>query len=113
MSDFDDMDEVVKDLMRMADRILSRQVAGRTSPAEQRGASGPVDEVIDGKSWVTYLLQAPGYALDHFRVSVTRDEIEAKTPDMVRRVRLPSSVDPDSVKSTYHNGVLSVRVKKA
>lgn len=103
----------MRDLMRMAERILDQpQGASTSQPALQR-QSEEDDEVIDASESVTYILHAPGYTQDQLRISVQRDEIEVKTPDFMRRRRLTAQVDPDTVESKYLNGVLSVRVKKA
>lgn len=113
MNEFDDFDDVVNDLMRMAGRLLNgERGAGfmrQEPPREEMGQ----DEVIDGRDRVTYVLQAPGREEEDFKVNVARDEVDVTAPDLEVRRQLPSPVDPKTAVTSYRNGVLSVSVRKA
>ena len=112
MSDSDDFDEILSEMMRMAGRLFDGSSGVALSQAAERSYEA-ADEVIDGRDSVTYILHLPGLSQDDFRVSVTTDEIEVKTDSFLKRNPLPTKVNPDTVESKYVNGVLSVRVKKA
>jgi len=113
MSEFDDFDDVVNDLMRMAGRLLNgargAEFMRQGPPVEETEQ----DEVIDGRDRVTYVLQAPGHEERDFKIDVIRDEVDVTAPDLEVRRRLPSLVDPNTAVTSYRNGVLSVSVKKA
>ena len=110
MSESDNFDEVMKDMLRIAERLLSGSIGA--VPVSQETDETEPDELIDGKEGFTYILNAPGYERDQLLVSVLDDELDVKGPDFAVRKHLPSDVDPETVKSKYVNGILSVTVKK-
>jgi HSP20 family molecular chaperone IbpA len=110
LSESDNFDEVMKDMLRIAERLLSGSVSA--VPVSQEAEETEPDELIEGKEGFTYILNAPGYEKDQLLVSVLEDELDVKGPDFAVRKRLPSRVDPETVKSKYVNGILSVTVRK-
>jgi HSP20 family molecular chaperone IbpA len=113
LSEFDDFDDMMNDLLELAGRILGQPQGMALSHAPVQPEPEHPDEVIEGRERITYILHAPGYTEEQLRVSVRSREIEVATPDFTRRTPLHSSVDPATAKSQFRNGVLSVSVKKA
>ena len=114
MSEFDDIDDIMNDLMRIAGRLL--EGAGGNAPSQpvlKQRQKEDLDEVIDGRDRLTYVLQAPERSEADFRVKVERDELGVSAPGIEISRRLPSPVDPKTAVTSYRNGVLSVSVKKA
>jgi HSP20 family molecular chaperone IbpA len=108
MSDNDDFTAIFEEMMRLAESLIGGQTSVQTAEAAPQSR----DELIEGKDRLTYILNAPGYQKDDLLVSVLDSEIEVKGPDFIARKRLPGRVDPDSAKSTYVNGVLSVTLER-
>ena len=108
MSDNDDFESIFEEMMRLAESLVGGQ------PLRQVAATSVQtrDELIEGRDRLTYILNAPGYGKDDLRVSVLEDEIEVKGPDFIAKKRLPGRVEPDSAKSTYVNGILSVTLER-
>lgn len=113
MSGFDDFDDIMDDLVRIAGRLLDGDPGAALSQHTLPKAQEERDEIIDGRDRVTYVLQAPGHDEGDFRVDVARDEVDVDAPDIEVRRRLPSPVDPKTAVTSYRNGVLSVSVRKA
>jgi len=113
MSEFDDFDDIVNDLMKMAGRILSSGGAGTISQRAPQKEAESADEVIDGKDRLTYVLDAPGRDEADFKVDVRKKEIGVTGPGIEVRRELPSAVDPKSAVVKYLNGTLSVSASKA
>lgn len=109
MSDNDELTSLVEAMLRLAESMAGGHSPGQAGAAASK--SRP-DELIDGKEKLTYILNAPGYEKDQLRVSVLPDSLEVKGPDFLVRRELPHSADPDTARSKYLNGVLSVTVAK-
>jgi HSP20 family protein len=87
-------------------------------PGEEQipGEREPLVDVIDGKDDVTVIAELPG---------VNKEDIDLKTDDKTlsvhvekgdhryhKELRMPAEVDPDSIKASYKNGVLEVKLRR-
>ncbi|MGC8572926.1 MAG: archaeal heat shock protein Hsp20 [Caldisphaera sp.] len=76
----------------------------------------PMVDVIDHNDEIWIVADLPGVAKENIKVNATEDKIYIKATGDMRKyskeVELPSKIDPDSVKATYKNGVLEIKVKK-
>jgi hypothetical protein len=117
MSDSDDIDEVLRDLHRFAERRskyipLDDGAFGDVPQIEADGESGPEDELILGDDYVTYLIFAVEHEVADFSISADEDSIVVKTDDFTVKRELGMRVDPEYASTTYANGVLSVKLKR-
>lgn len=109
MSDRDEFESILDEMLRLAETIAGGAGPRRTDAVTVQ--SRP-DELIEGRERLTYILNAPGYEKDELRVSVLEDALEVKGPDFLVRKRLPGGVNPETAKSRYLNGVLSVTMER-
>lgn len=76
----------------------------------------PLVDVLDEGDHLVMLVELPGVEEKDIRVKVEGDilELSASTRDRKyhKEVLLPSAVDPASLKTTYRNGVLEIRLVK-
>jgi hypothetical protein len=70
-------------------------------------------ELIVGKNYVTYLLSASQRNIKDFGVSVEAGRLKISFDGSEIVEILKVSVDPKSLVTTYRNGVLSVRLRRA
>jgi HSP20 family molecular chaperone IbpA len=110
MSEDAGFEGVLAEMLRLAERLFGEELQGEGN-AEAESERGE-EELIVGRDYITYVLDARGYSKEDLLVSVLEDEIEVKGPDFIVKKRLPESVVPDTAVSTFRNGLLSVRVKK-
>ena len=117
MSDPDDIDEVLRDLHRFAERRskyipLDDGAFGDVPQIEFDTESGPEDELILGDDYVTYLIFAVEHEITDFSISTEADSIVVKTDDFTVKRELGMRVDPEETSTTYSNGVLSVKLRR-
>ncbi|AFZ71007.1 molecular chaperone (small heat shock protein) [Caldisphaera lagunensis DSM 15908] len=76
----------------------------------------PIVDVIDHNDEIWIVADLPGVAKENIKVNATEDKIYIKANSDIRKyskeIDLPSKIDPDSVKASYKNGVLEIKVKK-
>ncbi|MCM2357405.1 MAG: Hsp20/alpha crystallin family protein [Geobacteraceae bacterium] len=76
----------------------------------------PMVDVFDEQDHVLVVAEMPGVAKDHIHVEVKGDTLYLKADDKERKylkeVALPSAVDAATLKSSYKNGILEVKVLK-
>jgi len=107
---------------------VGRPIGLRSVP---RGTFPPIN-VYNREDTTILTAEAPGFSTEEIELTVLGDSVtlkgECKEPTaederfyrkerpartFMRTVTLPDSVDPDSVKATYINGVLKVEMDKA
>lgn len=80
-------------------------------------AREPVTDIIEAGDEVTVTVEIPGVTKDDIDLTVAptraRIHVDADRRRYFKTVDLPASVDPDSTKATYRNGVLDIAIKKA
>jgi hypothetical protein len=115
-SDPDDIDEVLRDLRRFAEKAQVSPLDSNAFPGvpqiEGRCDFAPEDELILGDDYVTYLIFADEHEITDFSISTEGDCIEVKTVDFTLKKELGMRVDTDGADTTYSNGVLSVKLKR-
>jgi hypothetical protein len=117
MSEPEDIDEVLHDLHRFAERRseytpLDKGAFVDIRQIETEDDSGPEDELILGDEYVTYLVFAEERQISDFSISTEDDYIEVKTDDFTVKRELRIRIDPEESSTTYANGVLSVKLKR-
>ncbi|MDG6991529.1 MAG: Hsp20/alpha crystallin family protein [Nitrososphaerota archaeon] len=94
----DALDEMVKAAQDDLDRIR-----------EKKGDDG---ELLEGADSVSFLLLAPGYSRRDITVAAQADKLVVEAYDFKIARPLGCTVDPSSARTTFVNGVLSVRLAK-
>lgn len=82
---------------------------------EPSGGREPLVDVMDEKDRYKIYAELPGVDKEKIKLDVAGDSIEIKTNDekkFYKMIYLESSVDPDSAKASYNNGVLTVELNK-
>lgn len=76
----------------------------------------PLVETYEEDDEIIVVAEVPGVSKENINLMAGEDELEisAETPERKyrKRVKLPAPIDPDSVKASYKNGVLEVRMKR-
>lgn len=96
--DPDPLDELVSGAQRDLDFLRTEEVY--------------TGELIEGAEGVTFVLIAPGYSRRELSVKAGADRLVIEASDFKIAKPLGCTVDPNTARSTYVNGVLSVRVDK-
>jgi HSP20 family protein len=77
----------------------------------------PLVDVMDAESQVKVIAELPGVEKNDVELESTESHLVIKVDTEKRKyykeIDLPSSVDPESAKATYNNGVLEVTLDKA
>jgi HSP20 family protein len=82
---------------------------------EPSGGREPLVDVMEEKDRYKIYAELPGVDKEKIKLDVADDSIEIKTSDdkkFYKMIYLQSSVDPDSAKASYNNGVLTVELNK-
>lgn len=76
----------------------------------------PLVDVFEEKDNLTIMAELPGVAEKDIKLEVKPDKLVISTDTLTRKyykeVALPSSVKIESVKKTYNNGILEVKLEK-
>jgi len=75
----------------------------------------PLVDVMDDKDKYRIFVELPGVDKSKVKLNVAEDSTEVKTEDekkFYKLINLKSPVDPDSAKSSYKNGVLTLELDK-
>ncbi len=98
---------------------LVREGSQKTQPApyaKREGVRQPVTEVIEGNEYLEIIAEMPGVEEKNIEIKVQDEKISISTIGSERayqvEVPLPSKVLDEPVESSYHNGVLKIRLKK-
>jgi len=76
----------------------------------------PLVDVMDDKDKYRIFAELPGVEKDTIKLDVAEDSIEISTKDdkkFYKMIPLESTVNPDSAKASYKNGVLTVELEKS
>ena len=101
-SEPDPLEDALDELARAAQEDL----VNVRSEREERG------ELIEGPNSFTFVLMASGYGRSDIAVNVERDRLRVEASDFKVVKGFRCIVDPSTARTTYVNGVLSVRVDK-
>jgi len=75
----------------------------------------PLVDIMDEKDKYKIFVEMPGVDKEKVKLDVAEDSVEVKTEDdkkFYKMIYLDSTVDPDSTKASYKNGVLSLELGK-
>ncbi|NYT02091.1 MAG: Hsp20/alpha crystallin family protein [Methanosarcinales archaeon] len=75
----------------------------------------PMVDVMEEKDEFKIFVELPGVDKSNIKLDVADDSIEIKTDDekkFYKMVYLESTIDPDTTKASYNNGVLTLTVEK-
>jgi HSP20 family protein len=88
----------------------------RRGQAQIPGEREPLVEVIDGKQQVTVIAELPG--VDKKDIDLKADEwnltisVDAENRKYYKELEMPAEIDPASIKATYKNGILEVKLNR-
>ena len=101
--DRDPLEDILGEMARVAQRGAGRATAeGDPDPGE----------LIEGTEEISFVLMAPGHSRLDIDVKAEDDRLRVESYDFKIVKLLRCVVDPSTAKTTYVNGVLSVRVAK-
>lgn len=76
----------------------------------------PIVDVFDEEDRISVIAELPGVSEDEIKVEVAGDILNLMAASRDRRyakeILLPSKVKPESVKTSYRNGILEITLKK-
>jgi len=75
----------------------------------------PLVDVFDEKDEIVIAAELPGVSEEEIQVEVQEDVLSLQTNGArkyAKEVLLPAAVEADSLKKTYTNGILELRLKK-
>jgi len=77
----------------------------------------PLIDILEEKDEVTVVAEFVGFNRENLRIHVKNQRLtlSAETPDRkyYKSLNLPMGVIPNSIRTTYKNGVLEIRLRKA
>ena len=82
---------------------------------EPSGGREPLVDVMDDQDKYRIFVELPGVDKDKVKLDVAEESVRIRTEDdkkFYKTIELDSSVDPDSAKASYKNGVLTVELAK-
>ncbi len=90
---------------------------GMDQPAlEPTDSREPLVDVISETEQVRVLAELPGVEKSDIKTTISEDtltiRVDTASPKYYKEVQLPTSVDPDSSKASYNNGVLEIVLRK-
>jgi HSP20 family protein len=76
----------------------------------------PIVDVFDEEDHILVIAELPGVSEDKIKIEVTGDILNLTASDTdkkyAKEILLPSKVNPQSLKTTYKNGILEITLKK-
>jgi HSP20 family protein len=76
----------------------------------------PIVDIFDEEGFIVIIAELPGVSEDKIKVEVTGDILNLTASDTDRKyakeILLPSKVKIQSLKSTYQNGILEIKMEK-
>ena len=76
----------------------------------------PIVDVFDEKGYIRLIAELPGVSEDKIKIEVTGDILNLTASDTdkkyAKEILLPSKVNPQSLKTTYKNGILEITLEK-
>ncbi|WP_415311470.1 archaeal heat shock protein Hsp20 [Candidatus Nitrosocosmicus sp. FF01] len=91
------------------------EINSRTRPRLSNETEPLVDIDTTGDQ-ITVVLEIPGVKKEDIKINATEDSVEVKSTDPKRRyhknMKLPNSIDIESVKTKFNNGILEITFNK-
>jgi HSP20 family protein len=85
------------------------------SGIETMGGREPLVDIMEEKDSYKVFVELPGVEKEHIKLDATEDSMEITTVDdkkFYKLIDFESTIDPDTTKASYNNGVLGVEVEK-
>ena len=77
----------------------------------------PLIDIFQEKNWITVVAEIAGFNRETLKINVKDQKItlsaKAKNRRYYKSLNLPKVVVPNAVRTTYKNGVLEIKLKKA
>ena len=126
--------DIFRALNRAKDRSTLEEVRIKTSrvkkqrypsryrtPSTYRGRKWrepePLIDVLEGKNEIIVVAEFAGFKREHLRIHVKNQRLTLSAEALNRKyhksLNLPKRVVPSNINTTYKNGVLEIRLKKA
>ncbi|MBS7647344.1 MAG: Hsp20/alpha crystallin family protein [Candidatus Bathyarchaeia archaeon] len=91
------------------------KIDGKT--ASQWKEPKPLLDVFDDENYVIIVTELKGFKRENIKINVEKNQLtllaKSQNRRYCRRLTLPETVVPESMYTTYKNGVLEIRLKKA
>ncbi|GEM_PF-2905656 len=100
---FNEYDDVRDELMRAYENLM------REHREEEKEI--PVD-IIEYDDEIIVTVPLPGAVKEEIGLWAKELSLDIRAGDVEKHVVLPKAIDPDKVKATFKNGVLSITLKK-
>jgi len=102
-----------KPIMREFGNVNPSLIGGKLSLKHERE---PLVDVISSDDEVKVIAEIPGVSKEHIKVTATENNItlDTETPERKyhKETELTDTIDPNSAKSTYKNGILEITFKR-
>ncbi len=75
----------------------------------------PLVDIMDEKDKYKIIVELPGVDKEKVKLNATEDSIEVMTKDdkkFYKMIYLDSTVNPDSIKASHKNGILTLDIEK-
>ena len=123
----DDVDTIVKNSSKILRVERSKPVKTVHYSQRFKSASGfrkrkfgdpkPLIDVFQENNWITIIAEIAGFNKESFKINVKDQKITLSAKSKERRyyksLNLPKVVIPSDIHTTFKNGVLEIKLKKA
>ncbi len=104
--------------MRLARSIYHQNYRSSSNYAKRKWkAPKPLIDIFQEKNWITIVAEIAGFNKETLKINVKDQKItlsaRAKDRRYYKSLNLPKVVIPNIVHTTYKNGVLEIKLKKA
>jgi HSP20 family molecular chaperone IbpA len=69
-------------------------------------------DVFEGENEIRIYVELPGVAKDDIHLNITEDEVEIKSKNSYKTIKVPKNIDIKKMSSSYRNGVLEVTIQR-
>jgi HSP20 family molecular chaperone IbpA len=91
--------------------------SSQNSAKRQWKAPKPLIDIFQEKNWITIVAEIAGFNKETLKINVKDQKLtlsaKAKDRRYYKSLNLPKVVVPNAVQTTYKNGVLEIKLKKA
>jgi len=122
----DDIDKTVKGKSKMRIETIKPVKSARSSQSfrvpknfskRKFGNPKPLIDIFQENNWITIVAEIAGFNKESFKINVKDQKITLSAKSKERRyyksLNLPKVVIPNDIHTTFKNGVLEIKLKKA
>ncbi len=102
---FNDYGDIRDELMRAYENLMREH-------EEEREEKDVFVDIIEDGDEIIVTLSLPGTVKEEIGLWAKELSLDIRAGDIKKHITLPKAIDPDKVKATFKNGVLSVTLKK-